>query len=56
MLRRIQQIPGGCGLGCAIRLGDRGMPGGFGGNASASRKEEARLESVIAPGAEDKAQ
>lgn len=55
MLWRTQQTPGGCGLGCAIRLGDRGMPGGFGGNASASRKEEARLESVIAPGAEDKA-
>ena len=52
MLWRTQQTPGGCGLGCAIRLGDRG---GFGGNASASRKEEARLENVIAPGAEDKA-
>lgn len=47
MLWRTQQIPGGCGLGRAVRLGDRGMPGGFGENAGALRKEEARLKSVI---------
>lgn len=56
MLWRTQQIPGGCGLGLAVRLGDRGMPGGFGENSSGSRKEEAKLESVTARGAEDKAQ
>lgn len=56
MLWRTQQIPVGCGLGRAVRLGDRGMPGGFGENAGALRKEGARLENVISPGSEDKAQ